>query len=51
MPWFLLAVAIGAEVIATSVLKAADGFSRLGPSLLVILGNTSDIFRAKGVNK
>jgi small multidrug resistance pump len=38
MPWFLLAVAIGAEVIATSALKAADGFSRLGPSLLVILG-------------
>ena len=34
----LLAVAIIAEVIATTALKASDGFSRLGPSLLVIVG-------------
>ncbi|MFD1007675.1 DMT family transporter [Oceanisphaera ostreae] len=34
----LLAVAIIAEVIATTALKASDGFSRLGPSLLVIIG-------------
>lgn len=34
---FLL-VAIIAEVIATSALKASEGFSRLGPSVLVIVG-------------
>lgn len=38
MQWLFLCVAIVAEVIATSALKAADGFSRLGPSLIVILG-------------
>jgi small multidrug resistance pump len=38
MQWLLLSVAIVAEVIATSALKAADGFSRFGPSLIVILG-------------
>lgn len=37
-PWLLLAVAIVGEVIATSALKASAGFSRLGPSLMVILG-------------
>lgn len=38
MNWLILAVAIIAEVIATSALKASDGFSRLIPSLLVVLG-------------
>jgi small multidrug resistance pump len=38
MQWLFLSVAIVAEVIATSALKAADGFSRFGPSLIVILG-------------
>ncbi|MDF1585309.1 DMT family transporter [Marinimicrococcus flavescens] len=39
MPAYLyLAAAIVAEVIATSALKAADGFTRLWPSLLVIVG-------------
>lgn len=33
-----LAVAIIAEVIGTSALKASDGFSRLVPSLIVVLG-------------
>ena len=33
-----LVIAILAEVVATSALKACDGFSRLGPSLLVVLG-------------
>jgi small multidrug resistance pump len=37
-PWFYLSIAIVSEVIATSALKAADGFSRLGPSLVVITG-------------
>ncbi|HEY1050245.1 MAG TPA: SMR family transporter [Prosthecobacter sp.] len=36
--YFTLAVAIVAEVIATSALKASDGFSRLVPSLVVVLG-------------
>lgn len=33
-----LACAIVAEVVATTALKAADGFTRLGPSLLVAIG-------------
>lgn len=36
--WLALAIAIVAEVIGTSALKASDGFSRLGPSLLVVAG-------------
>jgi small multidrug resistance pump len=36
--WIFLAVAIVAEVIATSALKASDGFSRLVPSLVVVAG-------------
>ncbi|WP_417613912.1 SMR family transporter [Oceanisphaera sp.] len=34
----LLAVAIIAEVVATTALKASAGFSRLGPSLVVVAG-------------
>ena len=36
MEWLLLLVAIVAEVIATSALKSAKGFTRLWPSLIVI---------------
>lgn len=36
--WGYLALAIVAEVIATSALKAANGFSQLVPSLVVIAG-------------
>jgi small multidrug resistance pump len=36
--YFLLAIAIVAEVIATSALKATEGFSRLMPSMLVVVG-------------
>ena len=36
--WLFLAVAIAAEVVATSALKASDGFSRWWPSLLVVAG-------------
>jgi len=36
--YLYLAVAIVAEVIATSALKSAEGFTRLGPSLLVAAG-------------
>src|SRR5690625_7490136 len=38
MPWIYLALAIVAEVIATSFLKTSAGFSRLAPSLVVIIG-------------
>ena len=37
-PWLYLSVAIVAEVIATSGLKASDGFTRLWPSVLVVVG-------------
>lgn len=33
-----LAIAILAEVIATSALKTSDEFSRIGPSILVVVG-------------
>ncbi len=36
--WIFLAFAIVSEVIATSFLKAAEGFTRLWPSLVVIVG-------------
>ena len=38
MAQLFLAIAILAEVIATSALKASDEFSRLGPSILVVIG-------------
>lgn len=38
MPYLYLAIAILAEVIGTSALKASDGFSRPRPSLVVVLG-------------
>ncbi|MGF6479430.1 DMT family transporter [Paraburkholderia sp. JPY419] len=37
-PYALLAIAIVAEVIATSAMRASDGFSRLLPSMVVMLG-------------
>ena len=33
-----LAIAILSEVVATSALKSSDGFTKYGPSLVVILG-------------
>ena len=38
MSWTYLLVAIVAEVIATSALKASDGFSRLWPSAITVVG-------------
>lgn len=38
MPWIYLAVAICSEVLATSCLRSAEGFSRLLPSVAVIAG-------------
>ncbi|MFC8362467.1 DMT family transporter [Streptomyces griseorubiginosus] len=38
MGYLLLAGAIAAEVAATTAMKYTEGFSRLGPSLLTVLG-------------
>ncbi|GGY63931.1 multidrug efflux SMR transporter [Pseudoduganella sp. SL102] len=38
MNWLYLAIAIVAEVIATSALKASEGFTRTIPSILVVIG-------------
>lgn len=35
-PWLLLLLAIGAEVIGTSCLKVSQGFSRPGPTFVVL---------------
>ena len=37
MQWLLLFVAIAAEVIATSTLKSTEGFTRLWPSVVVVV--------------
>lgn len=45
MPAYMfLGLAIVAEVIATSALKAAEGFTRLGPSVLVVVGYGAAFF-------
>lgn len=36
--WIYLAIAIISEVIATSFLKSAEGFTRFWPSLMVVVG-------------
>jgi small multidrug resistance pump len=38
MGYILLAIAILAEVIATSALKASEEFTKLGPSMIAIIG-------------
>ena len=38
MNWLYLTVAIVCEVLATSALKSSEGFSRLLPSCLVVVG-------------
>ena len=42
--WFFLSVAIVSEVLATSALKASDGFSRLWPSLVVVAGYAASFY-------
>ncbi|WP_334107207.1 DMT family transporter [Methylobacillus sp.] len=36
--WLFLTIAIVSEVVATSALKACDGFTRLGASIIVVIG-------------
>ena len=38
MTWILLAIAIAAEIVGTLLLKLSDGFTKLWPSLGVLLG-------------
>lgn len=44
MDYFFLAAAIVCEVCATSALKATNGFSRLGPSTIVLVGYASAFY-------
>lgn len=44
MHWLYLILAIIAEVVATSALKAADGFTRWAPSILVVAGYGTAFF-------
>jgi small multidrug resistance pump len=36
--WIYLGIAIVSEVIASSALRASDGFTRLGPTLALVIG-------------
>lgn len=36
--WLALSIAIAAEVIGTSALKASEGFTRFWPSVVVVIG-------------
>jgi len=36
--WLYLSIAIAAEVTGTSFLKSSEGFTRLGPSAVVVVG-------------
>ncbi len=38
MSWLYLSIAIIAEVVATTALKASEGFTRLMPSIIVVAG-------------
>ena len=38
MTYFILFLAILAEVIATTALKASDSFTKLGPSVVLVVG-------------
>jgi small multidrug resistance pump len=44
MHWIFLSIAILSEVVATSALKASEGFSRLWPSAVVVLGYASAFY-------
>jgi small multidrug resistance pump len=44
MQWLFLALAILTEVAATSALKAANGFTRLVPVLVVVVGYAASFY-------
>jgi small multidrug resistance pump len=39
-PWFWLSIAIIAEVFATLALKASDGFTKVYPVFIIIIGHS-----------
>ena len=44
MPWLLLVLAILAETLGTTALKASEGFTRLAPSLLTVLAYATSFY-------
>jgi small multidrug resistance pump len=44
MQWVFLSVAIISEVIGTSALKASEGFSRVWPAAIVVVGYASAFY-------
>lgn len=44
LTYLYLGIAIVAEVMATSFLKSADGFTKLGPSVVTVLGYVLSFF-------
>ncbi|MEV4007538.1 multidrug efflux SMR transporter [Actinomadura sp. NPDC049753] len=50
MPFVLLGLAIAFEVTATLAMRASEGFTRLGPSLIVVAGYlVSFVFMARAL--
>jgi small multidrug resistance pump len=43
-PLVILAIAILAETIATTAMKAAEGFTRLVPSIIVVIGYATSFY-------
>ena len=44
MPWLYLILAIAAETIGTTALKASDGFTRLWPSALTVVAYAASFY-------
>jgi small multidrug resistance pump len=42
--WFYLGIAILSEVMATASLKSTEGFTKIGPSLLVLIGYSAAFY-------
>ncbi len=42
--WFFLFIAIASEIVATSALKSSHGFSKLIPSIVVIIGYSAAFY-------
>lgn len=44
LAWIYLGGAIGCEIVATSALKAADGFTKPGPTMVVVAGYIASFY-------
>ena len=42
--WFYLGIAILSEVMATASLKSTEGFTKIGPSVLVLIGYSAAFY-------